>query len=49
MNDITWDVIECEKTPTNYFRFINSIKSNTNDQPDFLHGAKKYKIFWICA
>lgn len=48
VNDITWDVIECEKTPTNYFRFINSIKSNTNDQPDFLHGAKIQNILDMC-
>ena len=48
VNDITWDVIECEKTPTNYYRFINSIKSKTNDQPDFLHGAKIQNILDMC-
>ena len=48
VNDITWDVMKCENTPTNYFRFINSIKSKTNDQPDFLHGAKIQNILDMC-
>ena len=43
-----WEKINCEATPTNFERFINSIKSNSNDQPDFDQGAKVQKILDMC-
>jgi len=43
-----WEKINCEATPTNFERFINSIKSNSNDQPDFHQGAKVQKILDMC-
>ena len=35
-------------TPNNFERFIESIKSKTNDQPDFKRGAEIQKILDSC-
>tara|TARA_Y100001970_G_scaffold274681_1_gene374851 strand:+ start:7056 stop:8114 length:1059 start_codon:yes stop_codon:yes gene_type:complete len=48
VNEIKWNVIKCKKTPTNYSRFIHSIKYKKNDQPDFSHGAKIQNILDMC-
>ncbi len=34
-----WKEIDCGKTPTIYERFIKSIRTGKNDQPDFARGA----------
>lgn len=38
--DHQWETMDCGKTPTNYQRFITSIQTHTNDQPDFARGAQ---------
>ena len=48
IDEAKWEKINCEATPTNFERFINSIKSNSNDQPDFDQGAKVQKIIDMC-
>jgi predicted dehydrogenase len=48
IDEAKWEKINCEATPTNFERFINSIKSNSNDQPDFDQGAKVQKILDMC-
>jgi len=48
IHEAKWGKINCEATPTNFERFINSIKSNSNDQPDFDQGAKVQKILDMC-
>ncbi len=35
-----WDVVKCEPTPSNYERFIQSIRTGVNDVNDFVNGAK---------
>ena len=47
INSIKWGKIECDLTPSNFERFIRSIKENTNDQPNFTQGAKIQKILDI--
>ena len=48
MHEAKWDKIICDNTPSNFERFINSIQSNTNDQPDFKQAAKVQKILDMC-
>ncbi len=48
VHESKWEQVICDPTPTNFQRFINSIKSNTNDQPDFEQGAKVQKILDMC-
>jgi len=48
IHEAKWEKINCEATPTNFERFVNSIKSNSNDQPDFHQGAKVQKILDMC-
>ena len=48
VNKAKWEQIMCKSTPTNFERFINSIKSGKNDQPDFEQGAKVQKILDKC-
>ena len=48
VHEAKWEKIICDPTPTNFQRFITSIKSNTNDQPDFKQGAKVQKILDMC-
>ena len=42
-----WKTLRCGKTPNNYQRFIHSIRSGVNDQPDFARGAQVQK--WLDA
>jgi predicted dehydrogenase len=42
-----WKTVRCGKTPNNYERFIRSIRTGKNDQPDFERGAKVQK--WLDA
>ena len=48
INKMTWDKIECPKTPSNYQNFIDSIKTKLNMQPDFYQGAKIQNIIDKC-
>ncbi len=43
-----WKTLKCKKTPSIYHRFIKSIKTGKNDQPDFEHGWKIQKILDAC-
>jgi predicted dehydrogenase len=43
-----WKTLACPKTPTIYQRFIKSIRSGRNDQPDFKRGAKIQKLLDAC-
>ena len=43
-----WETINCGKTPDMYKRFINSILTGKNDQPDFVRGAEIQKILDAC-
>ena len=39
-----WKEIKCPKTPTIAERFIKSIRTGINSQPDFKRGAEAQKI-----
>jgi len=43
-----WKDLACAKTPTIYQRFIKSIRTGQNDQPDFARGAKVQKMLDAC-
>lgn len=43
-----WDKIKTEPTPNNFERFIASINSGINDQPDFKKGAEIQKVLDSC-
>lgn len=43
-----WRKVHCQRTPTNYERFIRSIESGVNDQPDFARGAEIQKLIRCC-
>jgi predicted dehydrogenase len=44
-----WKEVTVRETPTNYQRFIASIRKNQNDQPDFARGAEVQKILDACV
>lgn len=48
MNTCTWRKLDCGKTPSMYQRFVKSIRSGINDQPDFARGAAIQKILDAC-
>ena len=48
INKMSWEIVECSKTPSNYQNFIKSIQTNKNLQPDFNQGAKIQKIIDSC-
>ena len=43
-----WKEIECPKTPTIGERFLKSIETGVNDQPDFKRGAEVQKVLDAC-
>jgi len=43
-----WQKVRCPRTPTNYRRFLSSIRSGVNDQPDFERGAQIQQILDCC-
>lgn len=43
-----WVEVEAPPTPTNYQRFIKSIQTGVQDQPDFARGAEVQKILDAC-
>ena len=45
---LIWNTINTKPTPNNFERFIQSIISKKNDQPDFKRGAEIQKILDSC-
>ena len=45
---LKWKEINCPPSPTNFERFIESIESNTNHEPDFERGAEIQQILDKC-
>jgi len=43
-----WETLDCGVTPNIYQRFITSIRTGQNDQPDFARGAQIQKILDAC-
>jgi predicted dehydrogenase len=43
-----WETVFCGESPSNFQRFISSIKSGTNDQPDFTRGAELQIMLDAC-
>jgi len=43
-----WESLYCGKTPTNYERFVTSIRTGIQDQPDFDRGAEVQRILDSC-
>ena len=43
-----WKKIPTSPTPSNFERFIMSIKTGQNDQPDFKRGVEIQKILDSC-
>jgi|TARA_B110000438_G_scaffold291485_1_gene328485 predicted dehydrogenase len=46
---LKWNTIITKPTPNNFERFIESIKRQTNDQPNFQRGAEIQKILDACS
>ena len=46
---LRWDKISTKPTPNNFERFITSILTGKNDQPDFKRGSEIQKILDSCA
>jgi len=44
-----WKTVKVPKTPNIYQRFIRSIQTGRNDQPDFARGAEVQKILDACV
>jgi len=44
----TWKTLRCAPTPDLFHRFIKSIRTGTNDQPDFARGAEIQKVVDAC-
>ena len=45
---VKWEEIKCPPSPTNFERFIQSIESKTNHEPDFKRGAEIQQILDKC-
>ena len=43
-----WEILECGSVPNMYQRFIQSIWSGVNDQPDFARGAEVQELLDLC-
>lgn len=44
----SWKKIECKKTPTILERFLKSVRTGKQDQPDFARGAEVQKMLDAC-
>ena len=44
----TWKTLDCGRTPSMYERFVKSIRTGVNDQPDFARGAEIQKLLDAC-
>jgi predicted dehydrogenase len=47
VDKVHWKTLRCDEAPTIFERFIHSIQTGKNDQPDFARGAKVQK--WLDA
>jgi len=47
-HEFKWETITCDPTPSIYQRFITSIHTGQNDQPDFGRGAELQKALDAC-
>jgi len=45
---LQWEEIKCQPTLTNFEKFIESIKNNNNQEPDFRRGAEIQKVLDKC-
>ncbi len=45
---LVWKTVKCAATPDIYHRFIKSIRTGVNDQPDFARGAAVQKVLDAC-
>ncbi len=43
-----WETVKCKPTPDNYSRFVKSVRTGVNDQPDFARGAAIQKALDAC-
>jgi len=48
VDKLEWKTLRCGKTPTIYQRFVKSIRTGHNDQPDFARGAAVQKMLDAC-
>lgn len=48
VDEVEWKTIDSPSSPDNWQRFIQSIKSGQNDQPDFARGAAIQKVLNAC-
>ena len=48
MHKMRWKTVKAGSTPNIYKRFITSIKTGKNDQPDFARGAAIQKVIDAC-
>ena len=47
-DNMHWERVMMPQTPTNFERFISSISTGVNDQPDFERGAEAQKVVDAC-
>ena len=47
-DNLQWEEVQCEPTLTNFEKFIESIKNNKNDEPNFFRGAEIQNILDKC-
>ena len=45
---VQWQTVKCGRTPNIYQRFVRSIQTGKNDQPDFARGARIQKVLDAC-
>lgn len=48
LDTCTWQDVTVKKTPNNYARFVKSIQTGVQDQPDFTRGADVQKVLDAC-
>lgn len=48
VNKVQWKTVKCGRTLNIYQRFIKSIRTGKNDQPDFTRGAAVQKVLDAC-
>lgn len=48
LDKATWITVEVKPTPNNYQRFVTSIQTGVQDQPDFARGAEVQKVLDAC-
>ena len=47
-DNLKWEEIQCEPSQTNFEKFVEAIKNNKNDEPDFYRGAEIQNILDKC-